>query len=102
MRTVRCHQSLLGNDPLTARPTQLSPRTGDQGSTRTEGVNFCRRNHAPVWFVLTSHATRSPKTLIGSSRSSLAAALSASGCCDAGTLAEYTKMGNGIDLAPST
>src|SRR5258708_5873964 len=30
---------------------QLRPRTGDQGSGRTDGMNFCRRNQAPGWLV---------------------------------------------------
>jgi hypothetical protein len=45
------------------------PRTGAQGSTRKEGVNFWRRNQAPGWLVLTWNATRSPRMLMGSSRS---------------------------------
>src|SRR3989442_299651 len=44
---------LLVDDITVERPTQFRPRTGAQGSVRTEGVNFCKRNHAPAWLVLT-------------------------------------------------
>ncbi len=49
----RSTNRLLFDDFTVERPTQFNPRTGAQGSVRTEGVNFCKRNHAPAWLVLT-------------------------------------------------
>ena len=48
-----------GSESAGTRPVQFQPRTGDQGSGRTEGVNFCSLNQAPAWLVLTWNATRS-------------------------------------------
>ena len=43
----RSTNRLLFDDFTVERPTQFNPRTGAQGSVRTRGVNFWRRNQAP-------------------------------------------------------
>src|SRR5712691_3699353 len=57
--------------PLKRRVTgpQFRPRTGAQGSVRSEAINFCSLNHAPAALVPTLNATRSAGTLTGNSRS---------------------------------
>src|SRR5712692_2497542 len=65
------------------RPGQFTPRTGAQGSLRTDGINFWSLNHAPGALVPTRKLTRSPTTLIGSSRSFGAGLESDTGCCAA-------------------
>src|SRR5437588_6723367 len=67
---------------------QFKPRTGAQGLGRTDGVNFCKRNHAPGWLVPTWKATRSASTLIGNSKSFVDGELSGNDCCTCGTLGE--------------
>src|SRR5579862_7080224 len=86
IRSVRS-QSRSGYRLRTAKSgcaTQFRPRTGDQGSGRTLGVNFCKRYHAPGWLVATWKATRSARTLMGSSRSLTEGELSGSDCWDWG------------------
>src|SRR2546427_11797841 len=57
--------------PLKRRATgpQFRPRTGAQGSVRSEAINFCSLNHAPAAVVATLNGTRSAGTLTGNSRS---------------------------------
>src|SRR6266403_826191 len=100
--TASRRATLINMIEILQRPVQFKPRTGAHGSTRTEGVNFCRRNHAPAWLVLTWKATRSPSTLMGSSRSFVEGELSGSGCCDSGALVESVKLVNDKFPAPST
>src|SRR5271168_5033879 len=84
------------------RGIQLPPRTGDQRSMRTLGLNFCRRNQAPDWLVPTWKATRSPNTLIGNSRSSKDGELRGNGCWVCGALSEFTNVVSAKFPAPST
>src|SRR5438270_683773 len=81
---------------------QFRPRTGAQGSGRTDGVNFCRRNHAPGWLVATWKATRSASRLIGNSRSFVDGELSGSDCCACAALGEFKYAVNARLPAPST
>src|SRR5437879_4655270 len=71
--TEKTHAAVAKKSPASEeagyRSPQFRPRTGAQGSARSEAINFCSLNHAPAALVPTLNATRSAGTLTGNSRS---------------------------------
>src|SRR5437870_7870127 len=72
-RREKTHAAVATKSPASEeagyRSPQFRPRTGAQGSVRSEAINFCSLNHAPAALVPTLNATRSAGTLTGNSRS---------------------------------